>query len=193
MGKKRPKQSNFLGFRVSEGTLSKLDLIAKQQGKSRGLVAKDAVEQWVNLEFFNQTNEMITISKTFLTELLSSTKDETLAEISKKVVELMADIMKFSVIKPMNQTSLKTYADFSTSFFGKTGLNWFNSFDIQLQDDHFIFRGLHDLNESFSEFFAGFYQNLLSDYFNIEFKPKIEETTPNLIHIDFQLINKMEK
>ena len=184
----KKKKSNFLGFRLSEETLTKLDLIAKQQGKTRGLVAKDAIEQWVNLEFFNQTNEMITISKTFFSNLLSSVNEEEIIEISKKLVELIADIMKFSVIKPMNRNTLPNYADFSTSFFGKTGLNWFNSFDIQIQDDHFIFRGLHDLDESFSQFFVDFYQNLLSDYFKLDYKSKIEETTPNLIHLDFQLM-----
>ena len=61
--KKSKKKSNFLGFRLSEEILDNLDLIAKQQNKTRGLIAKDAIEQWLNLEIFNQTNQMIMISK----------------------------------------------------------------------------------------------------------------------------------
>jgi len=48
MAKKKPKKSNFLGFRLSEEILESLDLIAKQQNKSRGMVAKEAIEQWIN-------------------------------------------------------------------------------------------------------------------------------------------------
>ena len=64
MAKKQTKRkSNFLGFRLSEEVLDSLDLIAKQQNKSRGIVAKEAIEQWITLELFNQTNQMFLISK----------------------------------------------------------------------------------------------------------------------------------
>ncbi|MFX1573307.1 MAG: hypothetical protein ACFFB0_11210 [Promethearchaeota archaeon] len=184
---KKAKKSNFLGFRLSEEILYKLDLLAKQDNKTRGLVAKDAIEQWLNLELFNQTNEMIMISKTVFSKILSNLEEEDLNIIAKDSADLFSNIMKFLVAKTMNDESLKAYAIFSINFFGKNGLKWFNTLDIQIQDTIYTFRGLHDLDEIFSNFFSKFYKYLLSEYFNLEFVITIEEKTSNLIHLEFNL------
>ncbi|MFX0038547.1 MAG: hypothetical protein ACFFCY_06750 [Promethearchaeota archaeon] len=181
------KRSNFLGFRLSEEIVNKLELIAKQDNKTRGLVAKDAIEQWLNLELFNQTNEMIMISKSIFSKILSKLDDQTLDIIAKDFADLFSDIMKFSTAKPMNEETLKSYSVFLINFFGKNGLKWFNTLDIQTQDNSFIFRGLHDMDEVYSNFFTQFYKYLLSKYFELEFTTKIEEKTSNLIHLEFKI------
>jgi len=188
MAKKKPKKkSNFLGFRLSEEILDRLDLIAKQQNKSRGLIAKDAIEQWLNLEIFNQTNQMIMISKNIFSQILSKLDDEYLNIIAKDSVDQFSDIMTFLIAKPMNEVNLEVYADFSINFFGKNGLKWFNTIDIQIQDSQFTFRGLHDLDEVFSNFFSHFYKYLLSEYFKLNFSTETEIITSNLIHLEIIL------
>jgi len=181
------KKSNFLGFRLSEEVLNKLELIAKQENKTRGLVAKEAIEQWLNLELFNQTNEMIMISKSIFSKTLSKLDDASLDIIAKDFADLFSDIMKFSTAKPMNEETLKSYISFLINFFGKNGLKWFNTLDIQSRGNSFIFRGLHDMDEVYSNFFTKFYKYLLSDYFELEFTTKIEEKTSNLIHLEFKI------
>lgn len=188
MAKKPPKkESNYLGFRLSEEVIHKLELIAKQENKSRGLVAKDAIEQWLNLEMFNQTNEMIIMSKSIFSQILSKLDDLSLDKIAKDFADLLSDVMKFSTAKPMNEETLKSYTAFLINFFGKNGLKWFNTLDIQTRDNSFIFRGLHDMDEVYSNFFTKFYKYLLTDYFDLEFTTKIEETTTNLIHLEFKI------
>jgi len=184
---KKLKKSNFLGFRLSEKTLHKLDLLAKQDNKTRGLIAKDAIEQWLNLELFNQTNEMIMISKTVFSKILSRLDEEELNIIAKDSADLFSNIMKFLVAKTMNDSTLNAYAIISINFFGKNGLKWFNTLDIQIQDTIYIFRGLHDLDEIFSNFFIKFYKYLLSEYFNLDFITNMEEKTSNLIHLELKL------
>ena len=184
------KKSNFLGFRLSEEVLNKLELIAKQENKTRGLVAKEAIEQWLNLELFNQTNEMIMISKSIFSKTLSKLDDASLDIIAKDFADLFSDIMKFSTAKPMNEETLKSYISFLINFFGKNGLKWFNTLDIKSQDNMFLLRGLHDMDEVFSKFFTKFYKYLLSEYFDLDFFPKIEEKTSNLIHLEFNLKQK---
>ncbi|MFX1259311.1 MAG: CopG family ribbon-helix-helix protein [Promethearchaeota archaeon] len=184
---KKTKKSNFLGFRLSDEILNKLDLLAKQDNKTRGLVAKDAIEQWLNLELFNQTNEMIMISKTVFSKILSRLSEEDLTMIAKDMADLFSNIMKFLVAETMSDETLNAYANFSINFFGKNGLKWFNTLDIQFQDTIYIFRGLHDLDEIFSNFFSKFYKYLLSEYFNIAFIINMEEKTSNLIHLEFNL------
>jgi len=187
MAKKATKnRSNFLGFRLSEEILDKLDLVAKQQNKTRGLVAKEAIEQWLNREIFNQTNEMIIISKPIFSELLSKLDTEDLNVIAKDFSILFSNIMKFLIAKPMNDETLKAYGASSISFFGKGGLKWVNTLDIQVQNNLFILKALHDLDESFSNFFTLFYKNLLFEYFDLDFQEKIEEKTSNLIHLEFK-------
>ncbi|MFX1371757.1 MAG: CopG family ribbon-helix-helix protein [Promethearchaeota archaeon] len=181
------KKSNFLGFRLSEEVLNKLELIAKQENKTRGLVAKDAIEQWLNLELFNQTNQMMMISKSIFSKILSKLDEQSLDTIAKDFADLFSDIMKFSTAKPMNEDNLKLYTTFLINFFGKNGLKWFNTLDIQTRDNSFIFRGLHDMDEVYSKFFTQFYKFLLSEYFNLEFTTKVEDTTSNLIHLDFKM------
>ena len=180
------KKSNFLGFRLSEEILDKLELIAKQENKTRGIVAKDAIEQWLNLELFNQTNEMIMLSKSIFAKILSKLDDLSLDAIAKDFADLLSDIMKFSMAKPMNEDTFKSYIAFLIDFFGKNGLKWFNTIDIQIRDNSFIFRGLHDMDEVYSNFFSKFYNFLLSEYFELEYTTKIEEKTSNLIHLEFK-------
>ena len=180
------KKDNFLGFRLSEEVLKKLNLIGKQTNRTRGLVAKSAIEQWLNLELFNQNNNMIMISKIAFSKFLSKLNDEDLNFLANEVSSLYSDLMKFLVAKPMNYDSLKTYAAFSVDLYGKNGLKWFNTIDIQIRDNIFIFRGLHDLDEIFSNYFSLLYRNLLSEYFELELITIQEEITPNLIHLEFQ-------
>ncbi len=188
MAKKEIKQkSNFLGFRLSEGVISKLELIAKQENKTRGLVAKDAIEQWLNLEMFNQTNEMIMISKSIFSKILSNLDDQTIEIIAKDFADLFSDIMKFSTSKPMNEENLKSYTTFLINFFGKNGLKWFNTLDIQKKENSFTFRGLHDMDEVYSHFFTEFYKYLLSQYFELDYITKLEEKTSNLVHLEFKI------
>lgn len=188
MTKKPPKKgSNFLGFRLSEQVINKLELIAKQENKTRGLVAKDAIEQWLNLELFNQTNEMIMISKSIFSKILTKLDDISLENIAKDFADLFSDIMKFSTAKQMNEETLKLYTEFLINFFGKNGLKWFNTVDIQTLDNFFIFRGLHDMDEVYSIFFTKFYKYLLSEYFDLDFTTTIEERTSNLVHLEFKL------
>ena len=89
MAKKKPKKkSNFLGFRLSEEILDRLDLIAKQQNKSRGLIAKDAIERagtldkstvWDAIETTNM-DQMLIITESGKIEF--STETETYHEIA---------------------------------------------------------------------------------------------------------------
>ncbi|NVM43708.1 MAG: hypothetical protein HWN79_02235 [Candidatus Lokiarchaeota archaeon] len=186
MAKKNPsKKSNYLGFRLSEEVLNKLDLIAQQENKSRGLVAKDAIEQWLNLELFNQNNNLIMISKTTFSKFLSKVNDEDLNSLANEVSSLYSDLMKFLVAEPMNDDSLKSYTGVSIELFGKNGLKWFNTIDIQIQKNILIFRGLHDLDEIFSNYFSFLYKNLLSEFFELELILTREEKTSNLVHLEF--------
>ncbi len=180
------KKDNFLGFRLSEEVLNKLDIIAKQTNKTRGLVAKNAIEQWLNLELFNQNNNLIMISKIAFSKILSKMNNEDLNILANEVSSLYSDLMKFLVAKPMNNDSLETYAAFSINLYGKNGLKWFNTIDIQIRDNIFIFRGLHDLDEIFANYFSMLYKNLLSEYFQLEFITTQEEKTSNLIHLEFE-------
>lgn len=188
MAKKSPKKkTNFLGFRLSEDILNKLDLIAQQENKTRGLVAKDAIEQWLNLELFNQTNEMIIVSKSIFSKILSKLDDRSIDIIAKDFADLFSDVMKFSTAKPMNEDTFKSYTTFLIKFFGKNGLKWFNTLDIQNQDNFYIFRGLHDMDEAYSDFFSKFYKYLLSEYFDLNYTTRLEDKTSNLIHLEFKL------
>jgi len=192
MTKKTPKKkSNFLGFRLSEEVLNKLELIAKQENKTRGLIAKDAIEQWLNLELFNQTNEMIMISKSIFSKILAKLDEQSLEIIAKDFADLFSDILKFSTAKPMNEETLKSYTIFLINFLGKNGLKWFNTLDIYTQDNTFVFRGLHDMEEVYSIFFTKFFRYLLSEYFDLEFTTKLEEKTSNLIYLEFKLKQKL--
>ncbi|MFW9823681.1 MAG: CopG family ribbon-helix-helix protein [Candidatus Thorarchaeota archaeon] len=188
MTKKVPKRkSNFLGFRLSEEILNNLDLIAQQENKTRGLIAKDAIEQWLNLELFNQTHEMMMISKSIFSKILSKLDDPTIDMITKDFADFFSDIMKFSTGKPMNEETLNFYIAFFINFFGKNGLKWFNTLDLQNQTDSLVFRGLHDMDEVYSIFFTKFFNYLLSEYFELEFTTNIEEKTSNLVHLEFKL------
>lgn len=185
----KDEKSTFVGFRLKPQFINRLDQIASQTSKSRGLVAKDAVKQWINLDTFNQTNEMITVSKTLFCKLLSILDEEQMKDLAQEIADLMADIMRFLVAKPMNEDSLRKYESFTITFFGKSGLKWFNTIKIESKESQLIFSGLHDLTVEFSEFFTHFYKHLLVNHFDLDYVSKIEDTSPNLVNLQFHLKN----
>jgi hypothetical protein len=130
---------------------------------------------------------MMMISKSTFSQILSKLDYEYLNTMAKDSVDQFSDIMTFLIAKPMNEVTLEVYTDFSINFFGKNGLKWFNTIDIQIQNNQFTFRGLHDLNEVFSNFFSNFYQYLLSEYFELNFSIETEMVTSNLIHLEIKL------
>jgi len=181
-------KNNFLGFRLPENLIEKLDSISEQKAKSRGLIAKNAIEQWINHEMFNQTNQMMIIPKALLCEIFKNyNSEDDFQLLIKGTVDLIADIMKFVLSEPMNQANLDDYIKYSIYLFGSNGFNWFNSIDINSNEKSFTLIALHDLNENFSIFFKSFYKYLLKEHFNYEFVINLEETTSNLIHLDFTL------
>lgn len=184
----KTQKSNFLGFRLPEDVLEKLELIAKQKATTRGIAAKNGIEQWINRELYNQSNQMINIPKNLLTNLLSfKYSKEQYNKTIQESVNIITDIMKFIISKPMNEETFEDYMKFSIYFFGSKGLNWFNTFDININENNFFLMGLHDLDEKFSNFFQIFYKKLLTEHFNFNIIMNLEETTSNLIHLDLNL------
>ncbi len=187
MSPKKTKEYNYIGFRLPEDGLKNLDTIAKQERKSRNLIAKEGLQEWVDLQLYNQNNNMLFISKTLFINLLSFIDNDNINKLAIEVGDLTADILRFLVAKPMTSDTLQQYAQFSINFFGKRGLKWFNILDIEIIDSKLIFRGIHDLQEKFSDFFTSFYKYLLSQHFNLDFMTNIEEITPGIIHLEFKL------
>ena len=99
MTKKTKKKSNFLGFRLSEDDIDKLDQIAKIENKSRGLIAKQAVRNWVILESFRKTNNMFIISKSIFCKLISMVNDDTLKFITIEMGDLITEKLKIRLKK----------------------------------------------------------------------------------------------
>ncbi len=183
------EKKNYLGFRLNEKVLDKLDLIASQTGRSRGIIAKDALRDWIDHKLFNQTNEIISIPKTILIRLVTASNQDDMEELSVEIGDIIADIMNFLVAKPMSLKTLTSYGEFIISFFGKRGLNWFNTIDIKIMNPSLVFRGYHDLEEAFSGFFVNLFKYVLNKHFNLEFISEVEKFTSSLIHLEFKLKN----
>ncbi|MBN1215785.1 MAG: hypothetical protein JXA99_10150 [Candidatus Lokiarchaeota archaeon] len=190
MNEKKSDKENYIGFRLAEEFLKKLDIIVKQENKSRGLIAKDGIKEWIDLQLYNQNNNLLSISKTFFRTLLSMIDNNNIEEIAIDVCNNMVDILRFLVAKPMNENTFPEYIHYIINLFGKTGLRWFNSLNIEIKNNILLFRGIHDLEDSFSFFFIFFYKYLLSKFFNLNYNPKLEEMTSNFIHLDLDIKNQ---
>ncbi len=189
MNQKNLDRRNYIGFRLSENDLKKLDMIVKQENKSRGLIAKEGLQEWIDLQLYNQNNNIISVSKTFFIHLLSFINKDNKEDIATELGDIMADILRFLVAKPMNIDTLPIYIQFVLNLFGKTGLRWFNSLNIEMRNSTLVFKGIHDLKGDFSNFFAFFFKYLLSKNFNINLYSEMEEITSNFIHLDFKFSN----
>ena len=190
MAKKAPKpkkKSNFLGFRLSEKTFNNLELLAKQEGKSRGIVAKDAIKQWLNISQLVQANDIIVITKSLLIQLFQDVLQQTLENSAEKAADLISGLMSFHITFPIDNKSLKELTKYCIILFGKSGLKWFNTIDLQVDNSHLIMKGLHELDEKFSIFFSIFFKKLLSKYFEYEYIQETEQITNNLIQMEFKM------
>jgi hypothetical protein len=186
------KEDNFLGFRLSDTELKKLKQIAKIENKSKSLIAKQAVGYWINLEFFRKTNAMFITSKSIFRKLIAIANEETLESISSEMADLIADIMKFIVVEPMNLEHFNDYSSNIIKFLGASGIRWFSNIDIDLKENidlkekKITVKALHDLDEKFSYFFSKIIKNLLNTYFEINITEEINESTSNLMYLVYR-------
>ena len=185
--KPKPK-SNFLGFRLSEKTFKNLELLAKQEGKSRGIIAKDAIKQWLNISQMNQTNEMIVITKSLFIQLFQNTDIHKMEDLAEKTADFFSSLITFHITMPIENTNTKEFAKYCISRFGKSGLKWFNTIDFEIEENKLILRGLHDLGENFSGFFLLFFKCLISKILDFKVIEEAQQLMSNLVYAEFKLM-----
>ena len=181
-------KSNFLGFRLGEKDLERLDFIAKIENKSRGLIAKQAVKYWINLESFRKTYNMFIITRTMFMKLVSLADENTLNEIAVEMAYLIADVLRYIVPKPMDTKNFNNYSKNIVNFLGISGIRWFNSIDLSLNENKIIVKGIHDLDDNFAYFFTKVISDLLKTHFSFDLKEVITDYSSNLIYLEYQII-----
>ncbi|MFX1274312.1 MAG: hypothetical protein ACFFBP_23790 [Promethearchaeota archaeon] len=187
--KKPEKKNNFLGFRLSINEIHKLEKIAKIENRSRSLIAKQAVKNWINLESFRKTNNMMIITKSMFYQLLSQVNEELLNSLVSETAELLADITRFNVPEKMDIKNFNIYSKNIIRFLSNSGLRWFNTIDFILKKDKLIIKGLHDLDESFSEFFILMIEYYLKTFFNFKLSSNVKDISSNLINLEYIIQN----
>jgi len=180
-------KSNFLGFRLGEKDLNRLDYIAKLENKSRGMIAKQAVKNWINLESFRKTNNMFIITKVMFLKLISIANEDSLNDLAAEMAYLIADVIRYIVTKPLDSKNFNHYSKNITSLLGNSGIGWFNSLDLSLNENNMIIKGLHDLDDNFAYFFTKIILNLLETHFNFALKEIVKEYSSNLIYLEYQI------
>jgi len=183
--KKSGKLNNFLGFRLSEGDILNLEKIAKIENRSRSLVAKQAVRNWITLESFRKTNNMIIITKSMFYQLISKADTELLNSLVIEIAELLGDMTRFDTSAKMDLENFKIYSKNIIRFLSNTGLRWFNTIDFILKKDILTIKGLHDLGEGFSEFFTMMIEYYLETFFSVELDNKTKNISSNLIYLEY--------
>ncbi|MFX1385488.1 MAG: hypothetical protein ACFFBP_23985 [Promethearchaeota archaeon] len=182
-------KSNFLGFRLGEKDLNKLDDLVKLENKSRGMIAKQAIKNWINLESFRKTNNLFIITKSMFLKLVSIADEDTLNDLATEMAYLIADVLRYIVTKPMDSKNFNNYSKNIVNLLGISGIRWLNSLDLDLNDMRIIVKGLHNLDDNFAYFFTKVILNLLETHFNFNLKEIVKEYSSNLIYLEYQ-INK---
>lgn len=187
--KKSEKLNNFLGFRLSENDIIKLEKIAKNENRSRSLIAKQAVKNWITLESFRKTNKMIITTKSILksmySQFLSKANEELLTSLAVDTADLLADITRYNITAEMDIKNFRIYTRNLINLLGNTGFRWFNKIDFIVKKDRLKIKGLHDLDEGFSEFFTLMIEYYLETFFNIELDNTIKDISSSLIYLEY--------
>ncbi|MFX1397306.1 MAG: hypothetical protein ACFFAS_09715 [Promethearchaeota archaeon] len=181
----KKKKSNFLGFRLFKSDIDKLDQISKIENKSRGLIAKQAVKNWLNLESFRKTNNMVIITKWTFFKLLAQADDSLIESIVAEMSSLLSDMTKFNVAKPMDINHFGNYSKNLIKFLGVGGLRWFNSINIILEKKKLIVKGLHDLDEHFSDLFMRIIEDYIANNFEFNIENDQKEISSNLVYLEY--------
>lgn len=194
--KKSEKINNFLGFRLSEHDIIKLEKIAKDENRSRSLIAKQAVKNWITLESFRKTNKMIistkSILKSMFSQFLSEANEELLNSLAIDTADLLADITRYNIPVEMDFKNFRIYTKNLINLLGNTGFRWFNKIDFIVKKDRLKIKGLHDLDEGFSEFFTSMIEYYLETFFNIELNNEIKDISSSLIYLEYTVKKIME-
>lgn len=185
---KKKNVDNFIGLRLPVESINRLDHLASLQNKSRGTIAKEGLQVWLDRDVYTKTKNVIIIPKPILKELLPLASKDMLERIAEETAIAVGDIMRFIIAKPIEEDTYQDYFTELNKYFGAQGVMWFSSFQFQAINGNgkYTLRCLHDLGDNFSEFFALMFKKLMDLYFNLKPIKETEEISSLVVNLDFK-------
>jgi hypothetical protein len=182
-------QSKLIGIRIPKDLFEKLENISRTLNTTPSQVVKSAVIDWIEIYFNVRQQGMVIISKKFISDLIETGGIEKLSkEVVEHLAEKLADYYQYVLGKPFNQISLDEFMRIAVKILGNTGLFWFDHVEFINKDDLIYFKGVHDMNESWSRLFVEISNFLMKKYYLVELVESNSNYVSNSIYLEYKKI-----
>lgn len=154
--------SKFIGIRLPEEILSKLEKIAQSSNQTPNQLAKIAILEWMESNW-TRSSDMITVTRSSYSKLLKMTDDDQLKSIESDIAERVIGFYEYSIQENADFSHLEAFLKMMCKFIGtKTGLQWFRQLDYEVLNKPYYFKGTHDMGKKWSDFFLGTIRQIMA-------------------------------
>jgi hypothetical protein len=180
-------QSKLIGIRIPKELFEKLENISRIMNTTPSQVVKSAVIDWIEIFFNVRQQGLVIISKKFISDLIETVGVEKINRgVVEHLAEKLADYYQFVLGKPFNQIPLDEFMKIVVKILGNTGLFWFDHVEFLNKDEIICFKGVHDMNESWSKLFVEISNYLMKKYYALEFVESNSNYVSNSIYLEYK-------
>ena len=148
-----------MGIRIPEESIARLEAIGKNMNLSANKVAKNAIIEWLDINYIVKRQNMVIFGAPIIAFLLEHTGIEKMEKLVKLNAERGADFFQFILDKPLTRKSMEEFLVSLPRVFGRNGLMWFEHIEAVKKDDKVILKAFHALGKVWSQYYI-----MLSDY-----------------------------
>ena len=179
--------SKFIGIRLPEEILARLEKIADNLNQTPNQLAKIAILEWIE-SYWTRNSDMITVNRSSYAKLLEMLKEVQLHSFISNIAESIIEYYEYSIQKNANSSNLEEFITTMSKFIGeKTGLRWFRQMDYEVKTPPFNFKGTHDMGKKWSDIFIGIFQQILTKRsFNFDIVSDKTICSERIVYIEFQ-------
>jgi hypothetical protein len=179
--------SKFIGIRLPEDILTRLEKIAQRENQTPNQLAKIAILEWTE-SYWTRNSEVITVTRSSYSKLIEMLEEDQLHSFVSDIAASIIEYYEYSIQKNAGFSNLDEFLTTMSKFIGdKTGLQWFRQMDYEAKKLPFFFKGNHDMGKKWSQIFIYIFEQILTmRTFNFKIVSKKTICSERMVYLEFQ-------
>lgn len=179
--------SKFIGIRLPEDILARLEKIAQNVNQTPNQLAKIAILEWTE-NYWTRNSDVITVTRSSYAKLLGMLKQDQLHSFTADIAERIIEYYEYAKQENAGFSNLDEFLTMMSKFIGdKTGLQWFQQMDYEVLTPPFYLKGSHDMGKKWSDIFISIFEEILTmRSFNFEIVEGKTLCSERMVYLEFQ-------
>ncbi len=157
----------LLGIRLPDNIWEQLLAIGQVTNQTATQVAKNAIIEWIEISYRIKKQGFVMLGKPVFAKLLKIVEKEKLKPLVELIAESGSDLYQLMVNKPLDHNAIEDFIELTPRLLGNSGLMWFDHIEVVKVEDKILFKAIHNLGMSWSEFFIEIFESFIKKYLNL--------------------------